>query len=157
MRPFIAVAALALSACAATPPVYGPAANGEPGYSDFKIEDDRIRVSYQGAAGQAAAEVEAFAFRRAAELAQADGAAWFRVIFREVEDQSVSRDNRTSVGVSGAAGSGGYSGVGVGLGFDLTPDRPKFAVHMEIITGRGETPEGDDIYTVDGVLGQTVQ
>lgn len=145
MRPmFYALAALTLAgslAACATPTTYGPQADARAvGFSDYRIETGRYRVTFQGGPGAPPEQVSDFALRRAAEVVARDGYDWFRVVDR-VGERSGSRGG-TSIGIGG--GTGGYrSGVGVGVGttFDLSGG-PAYRQTLEVLAGKGAKPEG---------------
>ncbi|MBL9048439.1 MAG: hypothetical protein JNK34_14280, partial [Tabrizicola sp.] len=83
--PFLAVAALALAACA-TAPTYAPASGlGRPGYSEQRIESDRFRVVFRSQAAADPGLIEALALRRAAEITVETGYDHFIVDRREVD------------------------------------------------------------------------
>jgi opacity protein-like surface antigen len=152
---FSALLALALAACATAPTVYGPAASAEAaGYRQTKIEADRYRVSFRANPDLKAPQVEDMALRRAAELTLQDGYQWFRVVTRNTELVGGRPAGGTSVGVGGSTGSFG-SGVGVGIGFDLSPDSRRYETTMEILMGRGARPEGADAYDAQTILSRT--
>ncbi len=135
-----------VAACATTPTVYGPAAtSGAAGYSDFPIESDRYRVTFQGGNDLSQDMVEGLALRRAGEIARERGAEWFRVVDRSYGLESNSGGG-SSVGVGAAGGSSGRSSVGLGVSIDLTPPRVRHAVSLEVILGRGPQPSGPDVY-----------
>lgn len=134
-------AALALGGCA-TPTTYGPAGPRQAvGFSDYRIETGRYRVTFQGGPGAPPELVADMALRRAAEITLADGYDWFRVVDR-ITDRSGARRGGTSVSIGG--GTGGYrSGIGVGVGttFDLSGG-PAWRQSLEILAGKGPRPEG---------------
>jgi hypothetical protein len=141
----ISLAALSLAACT-TPTLYGPATGSQTsGFSEYRIQDNRYRVTFQGGGGAPSAQVEDYALLRAAELTLRDGYDWFRVVARQGESSGGSSP-RMSVGVGGSNyggyGYGGGSSVGVGLGtsFDLSGG-PRMAVTLEVLLGRGERPQ----------------
>lgn len=145
MRPMLcALAALSLvgplAACA-TPTTYGPQSGPRSvGFTDYRIETGRYRVSFQGGPGAPPEQVADFALRRAAEVVARDGYDWFRVVDR-FGDRSGSRGG-SSVSIGG--GSGGYrSGVGIGVGttFDLSGG-PAYRQTLEVLAGKGPKPEG---------------
>ena len=146
MRPiFSALAALTLAgslAACATPTTYGPQADPRSvGFSDYRIESGRYRVSFQGGPGAPPEQVADLALRRAAEVVVRDGYDWFRVVDR-MGERTGSRGGGTSIGIGG--GSGGYrSGVGVGVGttFDLSGG-PAYRQTLEVLAGKGAKPEG---------------
>lgn len=142
MRPMLcALAALSLAACA-TPTTYGPQADARGvGFTDYRIETGRYRVTFQGGPGAPPEQVSDFALRRAAEVVARDGYDWFRVVDRFGE-RTGSRGGGTSVSIGG--GTGGYrSGVGVGVGttFDLSGG-PSYRQTLEVLAGKGPKPEG---------------
>ena len=147
MRRFLilAVAAAALSACATAAP-YGPAMSpGAQGWTVQPIQNDRARVSYRSLGPPE--QVYDYALLRAAELTLERGYEWFEVDMRGV-DAGYPGGARPSVGVSGGSSRwGGYrsSGVGVGLGVNLSPGTPS-TVSLEIRMGRGVRPDSPNTY-----------
>jgi hypothetical protein len=133
--------AVSLAACA-TPTVYGPAGGGQAvGFSEYRIETGRYRVTFQGGPGAPPEQVSDYALRRAAEVALRDGYDWFRVVDR-IGERTGSRGGGTTIGIGG--GTGGYrSGVGVGVGtsFDLSGG-PAYRQTLEVLAGKGPKPEG---------------
>ena len=143
----IAVSALALSACASLAP-YGPqqSARGQ-GFSEQQIESNRFRVTYNGVG--AAGPVVDRALFRAGQLTVDQGYDWFEVTQRWIDGRPDSAGGvRPSVSIgAGSSRYGGYrsSGVGVGLGFDLSGPQPT-STTLEIVTGRGAKPDRPDAY-----------
>ena len=154
----IAVSALlllAFAACSTAPTVYGPAAtNSAVGYRQTKIEDDRFRVSFRANPDLKAPQVEDMALRRSAELALENGREWFLVVNRFTELVGGNSGGGTSVGVGGSSGSYGSS-VGVGIGFDLTPDSRRYESTLEILLGNGAKPSSPDAYDARAILTRT--
>ena len=145
--PIVAVCA-ALAACATAPTVYGPASGPTAvGFSEYRIEPGRYRVTFRGGPGAPAAQVADYALLRAADLAIADGYDWFRVVDRYTSQSGYDSGPRLSIGAGG--GSGGYrSGVGVGLGtsFNLGGG-PAITQSLEVIMGKGRpAPGGPEVY-----------
>jgi hypothetical protein len=136
-----ALVSLSLSACA-TPTVYAPAGDRfASGFSDYRIEQGRYRVTFRGGGGAPEAQVADYALLRAADLTLRDGYDWFRVVDRE-------RDVRGSGGPYVSVGGGSFSfgrhsgvGVGVGTGFDLSGG-PQLSRTLEVVMGHGAVPEG---------------
>jgi len=91
--------AIALAACAASPP-YKPAANAEAsGYSEQAIDSNRYRVRYTGTPGMEKSAVQDYALLRAAELTTQNGHDWFEVVNRDNdEDVRIRRDVDTDFG-----------------------------------------------------------
>jgi len=145
MKRLLATAVLcaALAACATAPTVYAPATGPEAvGFSEFKIEPGRYRVTFRGGSGAPMAVVADYALLRAADLAIADGYDWFRVVDRYVVQNGYESGPRVAIGAGG--GSGGYSsgmGVGVGTSFNLGGG-PAIAQTLEVIMGKGDPPTG---------------
>lgn len=143
----IAVSALALSACASLAP-YGPqqAARGQ-GFSEQQIESNRFRVTYNGVG--AVGPVADRALFRAAQLTVDQGYDWFEVTQRWIDGRPDSAGGvRPSVSIgAGSSRYGGYSasGVGVGLGFDLSGPQPT-STTLEIVMGRGAKPDRPEAY-----------
>jgi hypothetical protein len=146
-----ALAALTLTACATQPTFYQPAAGPQAvGYSEYRVEPGRYRITFRGGPGAPLAQVNDYALLRAADLALADGYDWFRVTDRRIEGEP-DRGPRMSLGVGG--GNGGYhSGVGVGLGtsFNLGGG-PSATASIEVLMGKGARPVDGDVYDARGV------
>jgi hypothetical protein len=154
MKPFFAAsfAALALVACATTPTYYAPAAGqAAVGYSEYRIEPGRYRVTFRGGPGARPELVADYTLLRAADLAIADGYDWFRVAGRYGSTSGYDRGPRMSVGAGGADyGYGSSFGLGVGTSFNLGPG-PAYVETVEVVMGRGPRPEGADVYDARAV------
>lgn len=154
IRPFVvvsSVAALLVAACASLAP-YGPqmGASGQ-GYSEQRIEGDRWRVTYRGVGDPA--PVADFALLRAAELTLENGYDWFEVTQHWIDGRGGQGGIRPSVSIGAGSGRyGGYraSGVGVGLGFDISGDQPTSTV-LEVRAGRGQRPDRPSAYDARSV------
>jgi hypothetical protein len=167
-RPIAAACAvLALAACA-TPTVYAPAnpnATGaaQVGFSEYKIENNRYRVTFQGGSGAPQQLVADYALFRAAEITLRDGYDWFQIVDRfGGASGSASSGPRISVGAGTSSGSGRYGGyygggssfgIGVGTSFPLggRGDGRAYAHTIEIVEGRGAKPNSPDVYDARGV------
>jgi hypothetical protein len=136
-----------LAACAATPTVFAPAMGPQAvGFSEYRIEPGRYRVTFRGGPGAPVAQVSDFALLRAADLAIADGYDWFRVTDRYTTQSGQGGGTQLSLGAGGGRSS--YSsGVGIGLGtsFDLSGG-PAIVQTLEVMMGRGARPSGGDVY-----------
>lgn len=142
----VAAATLSLAACATAPTLYQPAAGPSAvGYSEYRIEPGRYRITFRGGPGAPAQQVSDYALLRAADLALAEGYEWFRVADRLMEGRPDSGP-RLGVGVGGAD-FGRRSGVGLGVGtsFNLGGG-PRLSSTIEVVMGRGERPRGPDTY-----------
>lgn len=155
-KPLIAavLAGLLLSACATSPTVYRAqlGAPNDVGYSEYRLEAGRYRVTFQGGPGAKAAQVADYALLRAAELALRDGYDWFRIADRSTEVSGYDRGPRVSVG-GGSASFGRRSsfGVGVGTSFNLGPG-PAVSRSIEVVFGKGPTPKDRDAYDARDVV-----
>ena len=140
------LASLALAGCATAPTLYQPAAGPKAvGYSEYRIEPGRYRITFQGGPGAPPQQVTDYALLRAADLAIADGYDWFRVSDRFMQGRP---DNgpRVSFGVGGASfGRRSAVGLGVSNGMSLGGG-PSVASTIEVIMGKGERPRGGDVY-----------
>jgi len=151
-----ALAALSVAACATQPTVYQPAAApGGVGYSEYRIEPGRYRITFQGGSGAPPEQIMDFALVRAADLALADGYDWFRVSDRYVRPTGGgSSGPHISFGVGGADyGHHSATGVGVGTSFDLGGGgySGTAAATIEVFMGRGPKPPGVDVYDARAV------
>lgn len=141
-----------LAACAATPTMFAPAMGPQSvGFSEYRIEPGRYRVTFRGGPGAPVAQVADFALLRAADLAIADGYDWFRVTDRQMTHSGQGGGPQLSLG-AGGGGSGHSGGVGVGLGtsFNLGGG-PQLTQTLEIMMGRGPRPPGADVYDAQQV------
>jgi hypothetical protein len=146
------IAALALSACASAPTYYQPAARPQAvGFSEYRIEPGRYRITFRGGPGAPPEQVSDYALLRAADLALADGYDWFRVVDRTLQPVGSGNGSSLSIGVGG--GGGGYhSGVGVGLGTTVPlGGGPELAATLEVLMGKGPKPAQGDVYDARGV------
>lgn len=147
------LAALALSACATPQPTLYQAAAGPQavGYSEYRIEPGRYRITFQGGPGAPPEQVIDYALLRAADLTLADGYDWFRVSERFLSGPGRDRGPRVSVGVGGG-NFGWRGGVGgsVGTSFNLGGG-PQIASTLEVVMGKGPRPLGADVYDARGV------
>lgn len=148
----IAASTLMVSACASLAP-YGPQTGPRgQGYSEQQIETNRFRVSYNGV-GQAAPVLDRTLYR-AAQLTVGQGYDWFEVTQRWIDGRPDSAGGvRPSVSIGAGGGRyGGWStsGVGVGLGVNLSGPQPTSAT-LEIVMGRGTAPDRPEVYDARGV------
>ncbi len=156
-KPLIALAAsaLLLGACTTVPTVYRAAMPGAPsqvGYTEYKIEAGRYRVTFQGGPGAPENQIGDYALLRAAELAIRDGYDWFRVADRSTSVSGAGNGPHLSVG-GGSSTYGHRSSVGLGIGtsFDLGPG-PAFTRSLEVVFGKGPTPHDRDAYDAREVV-----
>ena len=148
----ILAASGALAACQ-TATVYQPAAAGRMtvGYTEYRIEPGRYRVTFQGGGGAPAAEVSDYALLRAAEITLRDGYDWFRVTDRYGSATGYN-GSRVSVGTGGASfGRRSSFGVGIGTSFDLSGG-PALIETLEILMGKGPKPADADSYDASAVI-----
>jgi len=142
----IIAAAATLSACASTPTLYQPQSPKGVGYSEYRIESDRFRVTFRGGPGAPQEQVSDYALLRAAEVTVGAGYDWFRVVDRQMQVVGDGSGPRLSVG-TGGADFGRHSAVGVGVGtsFNLGGG-PALANTIEILLGKGPAPRAPDVY-----------
>jgi hypothetical protein len=142
------LAAAALAGCAAVPTVYQPAAGPQGvGFSEYRIEADRYRVTFRGGPGAPPEQVADYALLRAADLTLAQGYDWFRVAERDMRQAGPDNRPRMSIGTGGESfGRHSSVGLGVGTSFNLGQGGPPVATTLEILMGKGPTPRGVDVY-----------
>lgn len=144
-----AAVALSLSACASTPPTYGPAAAANAaGYSETQIESNRYFVTYRAPGAADAALIQDYALLRAADLTLQNNREWFWVDRRSLDGQGQSGGPRLGVGLGGGS-YGGRGGVGasVGMSFPLgNPGERARAATLEIRFGEGPKPDDPNAY-----------
>lgn len=148
----IVASTLALSACASLAP-YGPQTGPRgQGFAEQRIESNRFRVTYNGVG--AAGPVADRALFRAAQLTVGQGYDWFEVTQRWIDGRPDSAGGvRPNVSIgAGSSRYGGWSssGVGVGLGFDLSGPQPT-STTLEVVMGRGQRPDRPEAYDARGV------
>jgi len=149
----LALSLMLLSGCASAPTLY--AAKVTPtsvGYSEFRLEPGRYRVTFQGGPGASAEQVSDYALLRAAELAVRDGYDWFRVSDRLTSSTGAGNGPRLSIG-GGSSRYGGHSAIGLGLGtsFDLGPG-PAVTSSLEVVFGKGPAPRDADVYIAQAII-----
>jgi hypothetical protein len=154
----LAFSAALLTACATQPTVYAPqaVANGS-GYSEYRLEDGRYRVSFRGNPGATINQVSDYVLLRSAELALRDGYDWFRVADRVTQQTGSGGGSSLSIGGGGSNydygrhGGGTSVGLGVGTTFNLGP-KPALSSSMEVVFGRGKPPRDADVYDARAIV-----
>lgn len=138
----------ALAACATpAPTLYAPAAGPQAvGFSEYRLEPGRYRITFRGGPGAPPNQVADYALLRAADLTLADGYDWFRVSDRDMRQAAPNNGPRFSIGVGGAS-FGGHSGVGLGVNksFDAGGGA-SLAQSLEVVMGKGTPPSDADVY-----------
>lgn len=84
----LAVAAVVLTACATATPYQPSAANNAYGFSEQRIEDNRMRITFRGNTLTDRETVETYLLYRAAELTLQNGYDYFIVANRDTEERS---------------------------------------------------------------------
>jgi hypothetical protein len=104
---FILAISCALAACTTATPYQPltPGTRAEGGYSDFRIERDRYRVTFTGNTMTSRETVERYLLYRAAELTRQRGFDWF-----VMADRNTERRSRTYVDRPFTTGAYGYWG-----------------------------------------------
>jgi hypothetical protein len=145
------VLCLGLAACE-TPTLYQAAPRPDAvGFSEFRIEPGRYRVTFQGGDGAPAQRVEDFTMRRAAEIALRDGYEWFEIVDRTGETRAPQASSAISIGGGSAEYGRGGVGVGVGAAFPLSGG-PRVTRSLEIFCGQGPRPPGGNVYDARALL-----
>lgn len=154
----LAFSAALLTACATTPTVYAPqSAPHGAGYSEYRLENGRYRVTFQGNPGASVNQVSDYVLLRSAELALRDGYDWFRVADRMTQQNGSGSGSTLSVGGGtssydyGRHGGGSSVGLGVGTTFNLGP-KPSITSSMEVVFGRGQPPRDADVYDARAIV-----
>lgn len=137
---------LGLSACAT--PVDGPSRRGpyggvDAGFSETRISDDRVRVSYRGRGDPGYVFDQTLV--RAAGLTLEQGGDWFVIEDRFTEVAQGGGGPTVSIGGSNFSfGRRSGSSIGAGIGFQLGDfGRPRAAASLQIRTGSGQLrPDG---------------
>lgn len=151
----VSLLALLVSACASSPMYRAADRDGDTGYSETKLADNRYRVNFTGSAGTASAKTQDAALLRAAELTRQQGYDWFRVTDRKL-------DRRTERSV---ADDGGFSQPpevyrSCGLvscqttvvsspdyaGSDVVSTRSEYTASLEIVLGKYPKPDKAEAY-----------
>jgi hypothetical protein len=155
-KPILAAAlsGLLLAACASAPTVYRAQAGApnDVGYSEYRLEAGRYRVTFQGGPGASEAQIADYALLRAAELALQDGYDWFRIADRSTTGSGYNRGPQFSVG-GGSASFGRRSSVGLGVGTSFNLGQgPAFSRSIEVVFGKGAPPRDRDVYDARDVV-----
>ncbi|MDB5455367.1 MAG: hypothetical protein JWP92_952 [Caulobacter sp.] len=155
MKPLIALAfsAALLSACATAPTLYGPRTTPQStGFSEYRLEAGRYRVSFRGGPGAPIEQISDYALLRAAELTVRDGYDWFRISDRVTESTGQASGPRLSVG-GGSSSYGRRSSVGLGVGtsFNLGGG-PAIIRTIEVVFGKGARPKDADAYDAREII-----
>lgn len=144
----IAVSALALTACAST---YGPRyqearSQGDVGYYDTRIDQNRYRVQYRLNSGDPELAQD-WVFRRAAELTLDNRYDWFQVLSRsrDLGDYAFQRYESTRYDYDDRTAN----------------DRPPYGDYgdriavIEIVMGENPPPRASSVYDARRVLDQS--
>jgi hypothetical protein len=154
----LAFSAALLTACSTTPTLYAPqTAPSGAGYSEYRLENGRYRVTFRGNPGAPVNQVSDYVLLRSAELALRDGYDWFRVADRVTQQTGSNSGSTLSIGGGtssydyGRHGSGSSVGLGVGTSFNLGP-KPAVSSSMEVVFGKGQPPRGADVYDARAIV-----
>jgi opacity protein-like surface antigen len=154
----LAFSAALLSACTTAPTLYAPqTAPSGAGYSEYRLENGRYRVTFRGNPGAPVNQVSDYVLLRSAELALRDGYDWFRVADRMTQQTGSNSGSTVSIGGGtssydyGRHGGGSSVGLGVGTSFNLGP-KPAVSSSMEVVFGRGQPPRDADVYDARAIV-----
>lgn len=143
------VLAFALAACATAGPYAAAAKPGGPGYSEQRIENDRYRITYRGAANPNMASD--YVVYRAAEIAVNNGYDWF-IVDQRFTDRAESAGPRVSVG-TGIGSYGRHTSVGVGTSIGIPiGGGAKADASLEARFGRGAKPADANAYDARQIM-----
>lgn len=148
----IVLAAAGLTACETVPTHYAQATGpSSVGFSDYRVEPGRYRITFHGGPGAPPNQVEDYALLRAADIALREGFDWFEVVEGYGDRSGGSSGPRVSIG-GGSASYGRHSAVGLGIGtsFDLGGG-PAYSRTIEVIMGKGARPDRPSAYDARGV------
>jgi hypothetical protein len=146
----VALLALSLSACETATAYQQAPRPGAMGYSDYRIEPSRYRITFEGGDGAPDAQVRDYVLLRAAQVTLRDGYDWFRIADREGSVAPPHTRGSISFGFGGFNfGRGG--GIGGGVGTTVPIDGgPRIGRSIEILAGKGPVPK-DGAYDARGV------
>jgi len=138
-----AALALALAACASPTP-YQPAWVGDGyGYSEQRIEENRVRISFAGNSATSPETAWNYVLHRAAELTLARGGDHFIVASRSrTPDYAAGPSTRVGTGVGVGSGGRMRTGWSLGLGLPVAQSAGPAEASAEIVIRRGPKPEG---------------
>tara|TARA_R110002072_G_C7915642_1_gene530667 strand:- start:637 stop:1119 length:483 start_codon:yes stop_codon:yes gene_type:complete len=143
---------LALTACASAGPTrYAPAYEGQYGYSERRIEQDRFMIRFDAGSDTSIQETEDLALRRAAEFTLERGGDWFVVVRRDREGND-RNPVRVGTSASYSTGSRGYSARGIGLGIRFDGSAGEKSVTLEILIRTGTVSDDANAYDARNVL-----
>lgn len=152
----IGAAALSLLTACATPTTYMAAPSERAvGFSDYRLETGRYRVTFRGGPGAPPEQVANYALLRAAEVSLRDGYDWFRIVDRFDDRSAGGSGPRVSLGTGGGSfGRRSAVGVGIGTSFDLSGG-PAYSRTIEVQAGKGAKPaDGYDARDIVRVVGR---
>ncbi|WP_417471288.1 CC0125/CC1285 family lipoprotein [Maricaulis sp.] len=143
---------LALTACATAGPTrYAPAHEGQYGYSERAIEQDRFMIRFDAGPDTSIEETEDLALRRAAEFTLEQGGDWF-VVVRRNRDGNDRDPVRVGTSASYSTGSRGYSSRGIGVGIRIDGSAGQKSVTLEILVRTGTVSDDANAYDARNVL-----
>lgn len=156
MRVFSISILLALVAACSSPTKY-EAATGGAGYSEQKIETDKYLVSFSGNTSTKREVVETYFLYRAAEITQAAGHEYFRVLDKSSDEETRYQNLSPRVGYGLGLTLGGRTRLGgtilVNTPVSNMSPMTKFEASATIITFSGERPDDDDsVYSASEVI-----
>jgi hypothetical protein len=148
----IVLATAGLTACETVPTHYTQATSpSSVGFSDYRVEPGRYRITFHGGPGAPPNQVEDYALLRAADIALREGFDWFEVVEGYGDRSGSNSGPRVSIG-GGSSSFGRHSAVGLGIGtsFDLSGG-PAYSRTIEVVMGKGARPDRPSAYDARGV------
>lgn len=154
---------LSLGACASSPSYVAADGANDYGHSSRKLAENRYRVNFNGNRHTSYEETRDYALLRAAELTLAEGNDWFQVVDRESQTTETSREPESRFGYQRAyyvnenCGLLGCSrsvrpATWTSMEFDTRRPDTKHTHSLEIVMGKGDTPEDGHYYDAREVV-----
>lgn len=157
--------ALMLGGCASGGLEYEPASyDGDSGYVESQISDNRYRVTFTGSSSASDDEVKDYALVRAAELTLLNDHDWFRVVSQDARVEKTERPTTmvtqqrvttTDCGLLGCTTT--TSPTYTGIGISTTRDRGKLVSSLEIVMGSGDAVDPTAVYNAKEIRGYLLQ
>ncbi len=135
--------AATLAACATSTP-YQPARDGEGGYSEQRIENNRYRIRFIGNSSTPRETVENYMLYRAAELTLNAGYDYFVMSGNDTEARTRYSQSVSAYGGPSGGWGWGWGGRG-GVGFGISSATPitDYNAQAIVLMFKGKKPDAD--------------